>query len=97
VIALLYYFGTTIYMFRATSPVHPAINIGVDFVIWALLIPAITFAAWGGLFNVWRPAVKTDGEVICDIFNVLARECSPILYSVGGLELGAVVLGCIIW
>jgi hypothetical protein len=78
--------------------VHPGISTGADFVVWALLIPAITFSVWGGLFNVWRPAVINDeGGITCDIFNVLARECSPILYSVGGLELAGVILACIIW
>ena len=85
-------------MFRTTKSVHPGITVGVDVIIWALLIPAITFSAWGGLFNVWRPAVEdSDGRVVCDIFNVLARECSPILYSVGGLELAGDILGCFVW
>jgi len=97
-IALLYYFGTTIYMAVTKRSVHPGISVGIGFVVWALLIPAITFSAWGGLFNVWRPAVKdADGQIDCDVINMLSRECSPILYSVGGLELAGVVLSCLVW
>lgn len=85
-------------MLRSSRSIHPGVNVGVDFIIWGLLIPAITFAAWGGLFRVWRPAVlDANGQVECDILNVFAKECSPILYIVGGLELSGVVFACFVW
>jgi len=100
--ALLFAFladlAITVYTVRSTKSLHPLINMVVDFLVWGLLIPAVTFAIWGGLFRVWQPAIPDeDGEIVCGIWNVFARECSPVLYTVGGLELGGVVFASFVW
>jgi len=90
--------GVCFYTLRSTKSLNPVVYLVVDFLIWGLLIPALTFAIWGGLFRYWTPAVPDeDGEIICDIYNLFAKECSPVLYTVGSLELGGIVFGSFVW
>ena len=90
---------------------HPLIDAIVDFLVWALLVPAVTFATWGGSFRLWRtadssmgasgttgaPGTASEGIMLCMGANALSRECFPALYRIGGLELGGVILSCFVW
>ncbi|KAL2002630.1 hypothetical protein VTN02DRAFT_6338 [Thermoascus thermophilus] len=90
----------TIHVLWRAKPV-PALASGiVDLLVWALLIPGIVFAAWGGAFRLWRRPVveQPGGAVLCDVAqNVFSRACYPELYRIGGLELGGIVCGVLVW
>lgn len=76
--------------------IHTLLHTVPDFLIWGLLIPAITFATWGGSFQSWR-SEPTRGVSFCSGMNAFSRECFPALYTIGALELAAVVFACIVW
>ncbi|EXJ90864.1 hypothetical protein A1O1_03969 [Capronia coronata CBS 617.96] len=62
------------------------------------LPPALFLAGYGSLFRVWRPAVRTQsGLLVCNMLNIFARECEPVLYSIGNLQIGAIVFGSLVW
>ncbi|KIW41277.1 uncharacterized protein PV06_06849 [Exophiala oligosperma] len=67
--------------------------------ILATLFASLILAAYGSLFRFWRPATRTQsGGVPCDtMLNVFARECQPVLYSVGRLQLAGIVFGAAVW
>ncbi|KAL6247488.1 hypothetical protein RBB50_005834 [Rhinocladiella similis] len=66
--------------------------------ILATLFASLILAAYGSLFRFWRPAMRTQsGGVPCNMLNVFARECQPILYSVGRLQLAGIVFGTVVW
>ena len=73
---------------------HPAFNIIGDFLIWGLLVPSIVFTSAGGIFWNWAPAVPTqDGTVDCGFyFNQWSRECVPVAYTIGHMEIAGIVL-----
>lgn len=98
-LSFIYNIFHTIHVLWRAKPVHALVNGIVDFLVWAVLIPGIIFAAWGGAFHLWRqPVIEPGGEVLCDIAqNVFSRECYPELYRIGELELGGIVFGIFIW
>ncbi|KIW14678.1 hypothetical protein PV08_07462 [Exophiala spinifera] len=66
--------------------------------ILAALFASLILAAYGSLFRFWRPAMRTQsGGVPCTMINVFARECQPVLYSVGRLQLAGIVFGIVVW
>ena len=88
----------TLFLSSAFFPTpHPILTLVIDTLVLAALFPSIILAGLGGLFTVWRPAIPDNGAIICDIINSFARQCNPILYTIGGLELGGVILSSIVW
>ena len=63
------------------------------------LAPALFLAGHGSLFRHWRDsAVRNQtGGLVCNMLNIFSRECEPILYSVGELQIGGIVLGSLVW
>ncbi|KAI1608830.1 hypothetical protein EDD37DRAFT_383493 [Exophiala viscosa] len=62
------------------------------------LFPALFLAGYGSLFRFWRPAMRASSGVIpCTMLNIFARECEPVLYHVGTLQIGGIVFGCFVW
>lgn len=78
---------------------HTLLLIVLDFIIWGLLIPSITFATWGGSFRLWTSSPLSDGSgaIFCSGLNAFSRECFPELYTIGTLELAGVVFACVVW
>ncbi|KKA22377.1 hypothetical protein T310_3583 [Rasamsonia emersonii CBS 393.64] len=93
ILAFVYNLFATFYVFLNARPVHSILEGIVDFLVWAVLIPGVVLAAWGGAFNLWTsPTVGAGGMIICDMDrNALSRECFPELYQIGELELAGVV------
>lgn len=62
------------------------------------LFPALFLAGYGSLFRFWRPAMRASSGVIpCTMLNVFARECEPVLYHVGTLQIGGIIFGSFVW
>jgi hypothetical protein len=62
------------------------------------LAPSLFLAGYGGLFRFWRPAVRTQsGLLTCNMLNLFAKDCQPILYTVGRLQIAGIVFGCLVW
>ncbi|KAL3709830.1 hypothetical protein TMatcc_003621 [Talaromyces marneffei ATCC 18224] len=103
-VAFLYNTFTSIYAVRTAKRVPYVLELIMDFVIWAALVPALVFAIWGGVFNVWQTATTTMDPnssmmmVMCDVStNFWSRECFPDLYPMGLLEIGAIAFGVPVW
>lgn len=80
------------------SPRSLMIHTTVTVLILTVMIPALFIAGYGSLFRFWRPAVRTQsGILVCNMLNVFARECEPVLYAVGSLQIGAIVCGTFLW
>ncbi len=74
------------------------IDAAVSSLILVTLFPSLFLAGYGSLFRFWRPAMRTQsGGVPCTMLNVFSRECQPVLYSVGNLQLAGIVFGCTVW
>lgn len=62
------------------------------------LLPCLFIAGYGSLFRFWQPAMRTQsGLVVCNLLNVFARECEPVLYAVGSLQIAGIVFGALLW
>ena len=87
-IALLFHF-----LVRKGQPLHPAIHVGLDLLVWGLSVPAIVFGAAGGMFWYWMSAVQSpDGSIDCSFFfNQWSIECTPAAYTIGHLEIAGLV------
>ncbi|MCJ1248501.1 hypothetical protein MMC30_005719 [Trapelia coarctata] len=79
---------------RSGRPLHPAIHLLSDFLIWALAVPSIIFATAGGLFWYWSPAIaNANGEIDCAFFfNAWAEVCEPVAYTIGHVEIAGLVM-----
>lgn len=84
--------STAIYAIKTANRVPYIIEAVVDFLVWAALVPALVFATWGGVFNVWQRAVgDSSGIVMCNLgLNIFSKECWPELYSIGMAELAGI-------
>ncbi|KAI4140967.1 MAG: hypothetical protein LQ340_007759 [Diploschistes diacapsis] len=81
-------------LFRNKRPIHPAIRIGLDLVVWGLSVPAIVFGILGGVFWYWTQAIpNADGSIDCTFFfNTWSETCTPVAYQIGRLEIAGLVL-----
>ena len=72
---------------------HPAIYMGLEFFIFILCVPAIVLSVAGGLFWYWSPAVVDQkGNINCAFFfNDFSPECDPVAYTVGKMQIAAIV------
>ena len=80
-------------LFRKKRPIHPAIRIALDLIVWGLSVPAMVFAIGSGAFWYWSPPIASvDGSIDCTFFfNVWAQECTPVAYTIGKLEIAGLV------
>ncbi|KAH8704751.1 hypothetical protein BGW36DRAFT_392538 [Talaromyces proteolyticus] len=97
-LAFLYNIGTAVYVFYTGRAVHLAIELVVDFLVWAALVPGLIFSIWGGTFRLWHRATVSSNMVMCNSgTNALSRECFPELYHIGFLELAGILLAIPVW
>lgn len=84
---------------RLCHPPSPLVVATVEAIILLLLTAALTLAVLGSLFIHFSAAVpETTGVISCPALqNMLSRECSPMLYTVGSLQLLGVVFGWLVW
>ena len=62
------------------------------------LLPSLFLAGYGSLFRYWQPAVRNQsGILVCSMLNVFAKECAPVLYLVGSLQIAGIVFGTLVW
>jgi hypothetical protein len=78
---------------RKGAALHPAIHLTADLIVWVLAVPAIVFGIAGGMFWNWAPATPdANGVIDCGFFfNQWAQECDPMAYTIGHLEIAALV------
>ncbi|CAF9916791.1 hypothetical protein IMSHALPRED_003295 [Imshaugia aleurites] len=75
---------------RHGRPIHPGWDVGVDLFIWGLAVPSIIFSVGDGWFWYWQPVlVEFDGLVPCDVYNYWSQDCSPLIYTLGRIEIAA--------
>jgi hypothetical protein len=84
---------------RLCHPPSPFVVATVEAIILVLLTPALTLAVLGSLFiHFSAPVPDSNGVITCSALqNMLSRECSPMLYTVGSLQLLGVVFGWLVW
>ncbi|KAK5267295.1 hypothetical protein LTR99_006482 [Exophiala xenobiotica] len=76
------------------------LNTTISTLILITLFPSLILAGYGSLFRFWRPAMRStqSGSIPCNtMLNVFSRQCQPVLYSVGNLQLAGIVFGCMVW
>ncbi|KAK7887320.1 hypothetical protein LTR67_009740 [Exophiala xenobiotica] len=76
------------------------LNTTISTLILLTLFPSLILAGYGSLFRFWRPAMRStqSGSIPCNtMLNVFSRQCQPVLYSVGNLQLAGIVFGCMVW
>ncbi|KAK2750674.1 hypothetical protein FQN57_002747 [Myotisia sp. PD_48] len=97
-LSILINFGLAFYTFLRRRPPHLGIQLGLDLSICTGLVPAVILSAWAGTFRLWKPTV-TNGTnfVMCNEENKYARECFPVLYDLGSLQLAGVIFACACW
>ena len=80
-------------LFRKKRPIHPAIRISLDLIVWGLSVPALVFGVLGGIFWYWTDALPSaDGTTDCSFFfNAWSQQCSPVAYQIGRLEIAGLV------
>ena len=87
---LLLHFGP-----RKGRPLHPAVNVALDLLAWAMAVPGVIVAVAGGIFWYWTdPMPAANGAVDCGFFfNTFTHQCNPIVFQIGEMEIaGAVFL-----
>ena len=80
-------------------PCPPRVAIAITALILLSLAPSLILAGHGSLFKHWRPpAIRSQSGVLrCNLMNIFTRDCEPILYRVGELQIGGIVFGTITW
>ncbi|KAK5452729.1 hypothetical protein LTS15_006877 [Exophiala xenobiotica] len=76
------------------------LNTTISTLVILTLLPSLVLAGYGSLFRFWRPAMRStqSGSIPCNtMLNVFSRQCQPVLYSVGNLQLAGIVFGCMVW
>ncbi|KAL1845469.1 hypothetical protein Plec18167_008895 [Paecilomyces lecythidis] len=99
-LSFLFNIMNSFYVFKTATPFRGLVTGIFDFLVWAILIPAVTFSAWAGVFNIWKqPTMAMSGSmVICDSgMNMFSKECNPELYKIGSLELAGIVFSILVW
>ena len=80
------------YLFLLKKPIHPGAVVGVDLVLWLVMAIGIIICVLWGAFWTWQPAIPDeDGAIICDWINQWSRQCTPVLYPIGNLEIAGIV------
>lgn len=85
---------------REGRRIHPGWHIVIDFIIWGLCIPSITFAARDGWWIWWtpfNPEFDYDGIYGCAEENFFSEKCSPLIYTIGRMEITGCVCLFFIW
>ncbi|RVX66239.1 hypothetical protein B0A52_10166 [Exophiala mesophila] len=79
---------------RRSLTIHTATSV----LVMTSLAPCLFIAGYGSLFRFWQPAMRTQsGVVVCNLLNVFARGCEPVLYIVGSLQIAGIVFGALLW
>lgn len=67
--------------------------------ILILLLVATVFCGVGSVFPYWQPdaTVNQNGVVICNALNMFTRECEPMIYQIGGLQIAGIVFCILVW
>ena len=88
-----------IHFFSRQKPMPPRVCVVTFSLILLSLAPSLFLAGHGSLFQHWREsAVRSqNGGLVCNLLNIFSRECEPILYSVGELQIGGIVFGSLVW
>ena len=84
---------------RLCHPPRAFVVATVEGIILVTLALALMLAILGSLFIHFSAAVPdNNGTITCSALqNMLSRECSPMLYTVGSLQVLGVVFGWMLW
>ncbi|KPI39320.1 uncharacterized protein AB675_4993 [Cyphellophora attinorum] len=87
----------TIFIQRKRLP--PLFNIGALLAILFFLLIAIVFAGVGSIFPHWRSTTtpNQNGVVLCNTLNMFTRECEPMMYRIGELQIAGLIFSIIVW
>ena len=80
-------------MFRKSRPIHPVVRLTLDILVLVLASAGVTLTIGSGVYWLWTPATpNADGTIDCfNILNAWSEECSPILYTIGKLQIAGTV------
>lgn len=91
-VSILWNAAVIAYLFLTKKPIHPGAVVGADLIIWLVMAIGIIIAVLWGTFWNWMPAIPDEnGVIICDWLNEWSRECTPVLYPIGSLEIAGIV------
>ncbi|RMZ88026.1 hypothetical protein DV736_g4744, partial [Chaetothyriales sp. CBS 134916] len=93
-LAMLLY---TVIKRKSPSPTRATVALYAFILIF--LAPSLVLSGVGSLFRFWQPpAVASQSGVIrCNLTNIFTRQCQPVLYQVGRLQIAGLVFGSITW
>lgn len=87
-----------LFMVRRGKAIHPGWFVGIDLIIWLLIIPCLVFSIGDGWFMYWTEAQQDDmGLIECvpwtldGFVNQWSEECQPIIYKIGHMEIAGIV------
>lgn len=72
------------------------------FTVVMTLPPTLILSATNSLALLWEPTTKSHagpGKSLfeCNLSNILTQPCQPLLYTIGGLQIGGIVTGALVW
>jgi hypothetical protein len=95
------FFGisSNVFFFFAKKAVPTKVSILTLSLILLTLTPSLFLAGHGSLFLHWRPSAvrNRNGILNCNALNIFTRECEPTMYTIGELQIGAIVVGSLAW
>ena len=99
VFTILFSILSIIHFFSRQKPMPPKVSVVLFTLVLVTLAPSLFIAGHGSLFRHWRnSAVRNQsGTLNCNMLNIFSRECEPILYAVGELQIGGIVFGSLVW
>jgi hypothetical protein len=97
-LAILHNSYTAVYAAYAARKIPYSVELVMDFLIWAALLPGLIFSIWGGTFNVWRAEGSQLAMILCESGLITwSRECFMEVYHIGSLELAGIVFAIPLW
>ncbi|RMZ81710.1 hypothetical protein DV737_g2411, partial [Chaetothyriales sp. CBS 132003] len=68
-------------------------------IILIFLTPSLVLSGVGSIFRFWQPpaVASQSGVVRCNLTNIFTRQCQPVLYHVGALQIAGLVFGSMTW
>ncbi|QKX58912.1 uncharacterized protein TRUGW13939_06040 [Talaromyces rugulosus] len=99
-LAILHNSYTAVYTAYTARKIPCSVELVMDFLIWAALLPGLIFSIWGGTFNVWRGEQGQLAMTLCESgmnAETWSRECFMELYHIGSLELAGIVFAIPLW
>lgn len=98
-ISFLYSCASIISTLARRKRLPPLLSLITFVSVLVFLLVAIVFAGVGAVFPYWRPDTtpNQNGIVLCNALNMFSRECEPMMYRIGELQIAALLFSILVW